>query len=64
MKYQKCPVCEGRGVVAQGFYNPYSHSMTSSLAPDKCKTCDGDGIILEPQMEIVELLAPTKEKNQ
>lgn len=41
----KCPVCEGRGVVQQGFYNPYGHGPTTSLTPDTCKTCNGKTII-------------------
>ena len=43
----KCPVCEGRGVVPQGFYDvlPGFVGSTTSTAPETCKTCGGSGII-------------------
>ena len=43
--WQKCPVCEGCGLLPIGFYNPYGQSATNSLEPEKCRTCDGKGII-------------------
>jgi len=49
MKYQKCPVCEGRGNVPVGFYNPYGLGTVSSTTPEECKTCHGSGIILEAE---------------
>jgi len=39
-----CPVCQGRGVVPQGFYSPYPTGLTTSTEPDKCRSCM-DGII-------------------
>jgi len=41
---QVCPVCEGRGEVAAGFY---MDSTTS--APEKCKSCWGCGYIVIDQ---------------
>ena len=49
-EYQKCPVCNGRGIVPQGFYMvPEGQDFSSSsTAPETCKTCSGSGIILKP----------------
>lgn len=42
----KCPVCEGRGIVPNGFYNTVTgYGTTNSIAPDKCRSCDGVGVI-------------------
>ena len=49
MTYQKCPVCEGRGIVPQGFYDyPVGQKCISDTnAPDFCKSCRGTGVILD-----------------
>jgi len=41
----KCPVCNGRGIVPQGFYMvPEGQNFSSSsTAPETCKTCGGKG---------------------
>lgn len=42
-----CPVCQGRGIVHNGFYNS-TGSITygsTSTAPEICRTCDGTGIV-------------------
>lgn len=41
----KCPVCEGRGLVPQGFYNLHLTGISGSTAPETCKTCNGQGIL-------------------
>jgi DnaJ-class molecular chaperone len=42
----KCPICQGVGVVPNGFYNQYSAQWSSSSAtPETCRTCNGTGII-------------------
>ncbi len=53
MKWQICPVCEGRGIVPNGFYlYPTGQTFVSSSAsPEKCRTCDGKGIIIETKGE-------------
>ena len=50
MKYQICPVCEGKGIVPNSFYSyPVGQGyVSSSTLPEKCRSCDGKGIILEP----------------
>jgi len=55
MKWQICPVCEGRGIVPQGFYSyPLGQEFaTSSNIPEQCKSCTGEGKILEPLCNIV-----------
>lgn len=41
-----CPVCSGKGIVPHGFYNSTNREWTSSsAAPEKCKTCNGTGIV-------------------
>lgn len=52
MSYQKCPVCEGRGIVPYGFYDMvppgYIYVQPESSAvpqPPKCRACRGDGIL-------------------
>ena len=49
MKPYRCPVCEGRGVVEEGFYNPpmsheYRPTSTAPIA-ETCKSCSGQGIL-------------------
>lgn len=42
-----CPVCHGNGKVPAGFYRQVSSQWYSgsSAAPEKCKSCDGRGVI-------------------
>ena len=44
-----CPVCGGRGMVPAGFYDssPGSIGGAVSLAPERCCTCEGKGIVWE-----------------
>lgn len=42
----RCPVCNGKGVVPNGFYTSVGGSWQStSLSPEKCRTCNGTGVI-------------------
>ena len=52
MEYQKCPVCNGNGLVSGGFYShPGDYPVWSSLnTMEMCRTCDGRGIIIMPSM--------------
>ena len=45
MAYQKCPVCNGSGLVRGGFYDP--PMLTSCTAVETCRTCQGHGIIVD-----------------
>jgi len=47
-KYQKCPVCNGKGVVDCMFYKTHPYGATTSMADENCRTCGGTGIIVEP----------------
>ena len=52
-EYQKCPVCNGNGLVSGGFYNHPGDcgSWTSSDSAETCRTCGGQGIIVAPEPE-------------
>lgn len=39
----RCPVCEGRGTVAAGFYQPGAEKVSSSR--DQCRSCSGKGVL-------------------
>ncbi len=46
-----CPVCAGNGLVPAGFYSQTSGSWSiTSATPEKCRTCDGVGIVWEPEI--------------
>ena len=40
-----CPVCDGRGVVPQGFYENWPLTTVTNTAPDTCRSCGGQGVI-------------------
>ena len=43
---QRCPVCGGNGLVPNGFYNTVTGiGSTTSIAPEKCLSCNGTGIV-------------------
>jgi len=44
MHVEKCPVCEGRGHVPQGFYLDLL-STTGTTGPVQCRSCKGMGYI-------------------
>ena len=42
----KCPVCEGNGLVPNGFYNQTDGQWSStSITPEICKSCKGTGVV-------------------
>lgn len=44
MHAEKCPVCNGNGLVSNGFYNQVNGEWASgSTAPEKCRSCNGKG---------------------
>jgi len=55
MTVEKCPVCNGNGLVSAGFYSTggdFIYRTVGSTAPEKCKTCEGKGyIIIEMEKE-------------
>ena len=46
LKPYTCPVCNGNGLVPNGFYNQTSgHWSTTNASPEKCRACDGRGLV-------------------
>lgn len=43
IRYQKCPVCLGRGLLPHNFYT--LATVSSSTIDVQCKSCNGAGII-------------------
>ncbi len=42
----RCPVCNGNGLVSNGFYMQTSgHWSTSSITHETCRSCNGTGIV-------------------
>lgn len=44
----RCPVCEGHGIVENGFYHrivTQQEWSSSSVTPEQCRACAGGGII-------------------
>lgn len=42
----RCPVCNGNGLVPNGFYMQTSGDWsTSSITPETCRSCSGTGIV-------------------
>nr|DAG31325.1 MAG TPA: hypothetical protein [Caudoviricetes sp.] len=42
----RCPVCLGKGIVPNGFYNCIGNTIIStSTIPEQCKSCNGKGVI-------------------
>ena len=45
---ERCPVCNGAGLVADGFYNQCSGNWTSTGVFEKCRSCNGSGWVVVP----------------
>ena len=41
----KCPVCNGCGNVCNGFYRSTGHFITSDGTIEKCRSCNGIGVL-------------------
>lgn len=59
----RCPVCEGKGIVPQGFYDNITGMGSWGCAiTEKCRACDGKGIIysfaLDPVWPIAQQTQP------
>jgi hypothetical protein len=52
MHLEKCPVCEGRGHVPQGFYLDITQT-TGTNQPVLCRSCFGVGYILVKDLQYV-----------
>lgn len=51
LEYQRCPVCEGRGHLPQGFYLTKNFGIGTYNSTEECRTCWGRGIIERPKGE-------------
>ena len=49
MLYQKCPVCDGTGLVSRppGIAGDQEYWISSSTGTYTCKCCNGSGLILQ-----------------
>ena len=46
----KCPVCNGNGLVPNGFYMQTTGEWAStSVSPEPCRSCGGNGIVYGSQ---------------
>ena len=43
-----CPVCGGKGLVPNGFYNAINTSASIQTTPETCRSCGGHGYIILP----------------
>jgi len=46
-----CPVCSGNGIVPNGFYNQTSGHWLGDGSTEKCRACNGSGIVWAIQDE-------------
>lgn len=46
-KPYKCPVCNGKGIVPNGFYSCVGDTIisTTTTIPEQCRSCKGTGVI-------------------
>ena len=41
-----CPVCQGKGLVYSGFYDPHFHGIPYGNQGEPCRSCQGIGYLL------------------
>ncbi len=48
--WQRCPVCEGHGIIDGGFYLSYPGCVgVPTAAAESCRQCGGKGMIVTPR---------------
>jgi len=48
-EWQRCPICNGTGLVGGGFYlSALGGAGVSNNSAETCRCCQGHGIILKP----------------
>lgn len=40
-----CPVCNGRGFLQAGFYNPFGALGNVTIGEETCRSCGGTGVV-------------------
>ena len=45
---KKCPVCHGKGMLPNGFYNTDPLGSSNNTQEEICKSCGGKGYIIFP----------------
>ena len=56
-EYQKCPICNGVGLVSGGYFDRAGDCemwATSNTNAETCRVCSGSGIIERPRDEVKE----------
>ena len=49
----RCPVCNGKGIVPNGFYNSTGETWaTTDASPEICRACNGSGVIWGQQYNL------------
>ena len=49
---QKCPICNGNGIVPGGFYTSCRGSMSiSTVCTEPCRNCEGMGVVYVTQVD-------------
>lgn len=46
----RCPVCNGNGLVAAGFYNQTSGAWSSCGGTEECRACKGKGYVIQSKI--------------
>ena len=50
---QKCPICDGHGIVPGGFYDSVAGEITTStVSSEICRNCGGLGVVHVFQEEV------------
>jgi DnaJ-class molecular chaperone len=52
MHVEKCPVCNGNGMVPGGFYTQVSGYWWGSVTSELCQSCGGKGYIFVPDEQV------------
>ena len=56
---QICPVCKGKGIVPNGFYDITNQGYTStSTLQEQCRTCYGSGMVIVPNQDYINFNSP------
>lgn len=70
MEYQKCPICNGCGLVSGGFFDvpgqidEYGNrTWVSDHISETCRLCKGEGIIIAPDLESLSKYGSRKEQD-